>query len=156
MAQFLGRDIEQQILATGIIFPNGLGEVSAGGTEFSLKTTELLEQQIRKTRIRRRDAHGVLEAFVMNEHEIFPVIGRSNPVRVQMWDADVPVPVRSRIRPWIYPDSGATQWLSAPNGGLPALRADALAECAARLPRMATRCRSLFSMRRAHRAISVA
>jgi hypothetical protein len=128
MAQFFGGDIEQQILATRIIFANSLGEVPAGGTELALRTTELLEEQIRKTRIRRSDAHGVLKAFVMNEHETSPVTGRSKPVQAQMWTFEVPVPVQSRLRPWLNPDSGAIPRLSAPNDGRPDLRADALAD----------------------------
>jgi hypothetical protein len=51
-------------LAARIIFADRLGEVTAGGAEFSLRAAELLEQQVCKTRIRRGDAYSVLKAYL--------------------------------------------------------------------------------------------
>src|ERR1700761_4810011 len=83
VTQLFGCDIEQQILAARIIFADRLGEIPARSTELSLRSAELLEQQIRKTRVRRGDTYGVLKTFVVNEHETSPVIGQSNSMRVR-------------------------------------------------------------------------
>ncbi|GJH28893.1 hypothetical protein CBA19CS42_30275 [Caballeronia novacaledonica] len=82
MTEFLGGDIEQQVFAARIIFPDGLREVPARGRQFALRTAELLKQQIGKTRIGHTHAHGVLQTLVVNEHLDDSSSGTRNPSRV--------------------------------------------------------------------------
>ncbi len=68
MAKLLCGDIEQHIFTARIVFADGLGEVTAGCRELSLRAAELLQQQVSQTRIRSGDSNGVLQAFVVNKH----------------------------------------------------------------------------------------
>jgi hypothetical protein len=45
VAQFLGRDVEQHVLASGILFADRLREVTHRGGQLALGTAELFEQQ---------------------------------------------------------------------------------------------------------------
>jgi len=68
VAQFFGGDIEQQVLAACVVFGDCLREVTHCSGKFTLRTPELFQHQIGKTRVRRSHADGVLQAFVMYEH----------------------------------------------------------------------------------------
>ena len=69
VAEFLGRDVEQHVLAPGIVLGQPLREVAHRGGEFPVGSAELLEQQRCQRRVRFPDAHRVLQPLVVNEHE---------------------------------------------------------------------------------------
>ena len=68
MAQLLGGDVEQHVLAAGIVLAEALGEIAHGGGELAVGAAELLEQQRRQRGIGLADAHRVLQALVVHEH----------------------------------------------------------------------------------------
>ena len=59
MAQFLGADVHQQILAVRIIAIEALNGILHGGGEFAVGAAELLQQHVAETRIGLVDADGV-------------------------------------------------------------------------------------------------
>ena len=68
VAQLFGCDVEQHVLAAWIVFRHGLGEVAHGGRQLALGTTELLEHEVRQSRVGPGDTDCVLQAFVMCKH----------------------------------------------------------------------------------------
>ncbi len=71
VAEFLGGDVHQQVLATGIALAEALGEIAHGGGQLALRPAELLQQQVGQARIGRGDPDGVLQSLVMYEHGSF-------------------------------------------------------------------------------------
>lgn len=61
----------KEILTAGIVLTHCLRKVTARSAEFALRSSELFQQQVCKTGIGRRDAHRILKALVMNEHDFF-------------------------------------------------------------------------------------
>ena len=72
VAELLGGDVDQHVLATGIILGQVLGEVAARRRKFTLRTAELLEQQVGEAGIGFADANGVLKTLVVGKHG-FPI-----------------------------------------------------------------------------------
>ena len=59
VAQFLGADVHEQILALGIVAIQPLDGILHRSGELTVSSAELLEQHISETRIGRADAHRV-------------------------------------------------------------------------------------------------
>ncbi len=70
MAELLGRDVEQHVLAAGVDLADALGKVPHRGRQFAVRTAELLEQQRREGRICFGYAHRILQSLVVNKHEM--------------------------------------------------------------------------------------
>ncbi len=68
MAQFLGGDVEQQILAARVGFAQPLREIAHGGGELAVGPAELFQQEGGEHGIGLGDPHGVLQALVVHEH----------------------------------------------------------------------------------------
>jgi hypothetical protein len=67
MAQFLGADIHQEILAPGVIAIQSLNGILHCGCKFAVSASELLQKHIAKTRIRFVDAdriHELLDVMI--------------------------------------------------------------------------------------------
>jgi hypothetical protein len=69
MAELLGGDVQQHVLAARIVLGHGLAEIAHRGGQLALRPTELFEQQVGQGRIGPGYSHRVLQAFVVSEHE---------------------------------------------------------------------------------------
>jgi hypothetical protein len=69
VAQFLGGDVEQHILAPDVVLGDALCEVTHGGREFALRTAELFKHEARQHWIRFPDSDSVLKLFIVHEHK---------------------------------------------------------------------------------------
>src|SRR5690606_29841595 len=68
MAQILGGDVVEHVLAPGVVVAQGLGEVAHGRGQLALRAAELLEHQRGQVRVGTGDAYGVHQALVVDEH----------------------------------------------------------------------------------------
>ncbi len=68
VAELLGGDIEQHVLAAGVLLGQGLGEIAHGRGQFALGTSELLEHEAGQGGIGFAHADGVLQSLVVHEH----------------------------------------------------------------------------------------
>jgi hypothetical protein len=62
VAQLLSRDVKKHVATPRIIFGDRLREISASGGKFSLRPTELFQQQVSEARVWRGNAYCVLPA----------------------------------------------------------------------------------------------
>src|SRR5581483_8256827 len=74
MAELFGRDIHEEVVFVRIDPPASkcLHEVLHGSFEFTVAAAELLEEQVRETRIRTGNASIELQIFDVAEHFITP------------------------------------------------------------------------------------
>src|SRR5581483_7965501 len=72
MAELLGGDVDQHVLAARIILREILRKISKRSRELSLRAPELLQHQVGKTRIALTDTYGVLQTLVVTEHDVCP------------------------------------------------------------------------------------
>jgi hypothetical protein len=68
VAEFLGGDVHEQVLAARIVFSQRLGEIPAGCGEFALRSAKLLEHQVGEAGVGLTDSHRVLQSLVVSEH----------------------------------------------------------------------------------------
>jgi hypothetical protein len=68
VAEFLGRDVEQQVFPAWIVFGETLGEVSHRSGELAIRPAELLQNERGEHRIRLGDADGILKPLVVHKH----------------------------------------------------------------------------------------
>jgi len=68
VAELLGGDVEQHVLAAGVLFSQRLREIAHRRRQLALRTAELLEHERRQAGVRLGDAHRVHQSLVVNEH----------------------------------------------------------------------------------------
>jgi len=72
MAELLGGDIEQQVLAARIVLGKSLREIAHGRSQLAVGAAELFEEQRGQRRIGFADSYRVLQPLVMHEHRASP------------------------------------------------------------------------------------
>jgi len=72
MAELLGGDIEQHVLAAGIVLGKSLREIPHGRSQLAVSAAELFEEQGGQRRIGLADSHRVLQPLAMHEHRVSP------------------------------------------------------------------------------------
>ena len=70
MAEFLGPDVHQQILAFRVITVQPLNRILHGGGKFAVRPAELFEQHVSKTGIGFTDVHRIHQLFYVVIHAI--------------------------------------------------------------------------------------
>ena len=70
VAQLFGRDIHQHIFTARIVITQALGEVAAGGRQFTLRPAKLFQQKIGEAGIRFSNANRVLQLFDVSKHTL--------------------------------------------------------------------------------------
>ena len=81
MAQLLGADVHQQVLAVRILAIEPLDRILHGGREFAVGAAELLQQHIAEARIGFVDADGVHQFFDVVIHGMASKVGMMSPER---------------------------------------------------------------------------
>lgn len=72
VAQLLGGDVDQHVLAAGVVLGEVLREIAAGRGELALRATERLEHEVGQSWVGLGDADGVLQALVVGERDRDP------------------------------------------------------------------------------------
>ena len=89
MAEFLGRDIHEQVVHLRVFLPQHerLGEVLQRGGEFAVGSAELLHQQLANLGSGSADPYLELKILIVNKHRRLRAVGgcKSSPNTRQQW-----------------------------------------------------------------------